>query len=63
MLTLILTVATLNVVHHSPLLAVCAVFTATAAYLQSTFVSAALCCVLLLAVLIEAWVLWVYSVW
>ena len=42
-LTLILTVVTLNMVHHSPLLAVCAVFTGAAAYLQSTFVSVLVC--------------------
>ncbi len=39
MITLTLTVVTLNLVHHSPLLAVCAVYTGAAAYMQSTYVS------------------------
>lgn len=34
-----ITVTVLNTVHHSPLLAVCAVLTGAAAYLQSTYVS------------------------
>ena len=39
MITLTVTVVTLNLVHHSPLLAVCAVYTGAAAYLLSTYVS------------------------
>lgn len=42
--TLVITVTVLNTVHHSPLLAVCAVLTGAAAYLQSTYVSAPLLC-------------------
>ena len=39
LVTLVLTVFVLNTVHHSPLLAVCALLTGAAAYLQSTYVS------------------------
>lgn len=38
LVTLVLTVLILNSVHHSPLLAVCAVLTGAAAYLQATYV-------------------------
>jgi hypothetical protein len=37
----VITVTVLNSVHHSPLLAVCAALTGTAAYLQATYVSPA----------------------